>query len=1362
MSYTELRTRSAFSFLAGASLPEDLIARAAALGCGTLALGDCDGVYGAPRFHKAAQAAGLRALVGAEVALEEQAVTRLGGYALRESEAVSVPNSQQPTRLTTCPLYLLATTRTGYQNLCRLVTNMKLRAPKGQGAVTWADLEGRTEGLVCLWRPVLALASTDEAVRVLGGYAVRESPLAANTLTANTLPRLHTLFPHRLYVDLQRHLDPDEERLNQALIAIARHHRLPLVATNDVRHALPGGRPLLDVLTCIREKTTLDAAGRRLLRNAERHLKTPAEMAALFRDLPEALRNTRRIAEQCEFTLADLGYRFPDYPLPPGETPIGHLRTLTDAGARERYGTLTPKVRRQLEHELAVIGKLDLAGYFLIVWDIVRFCRAQGILAQGRGSAANSAVCYALGITAVDAVGMELLFERFLSEERGEWPDIDIDLPSGDQRERVIQYVYQRYGERGAAMTANVISYRTRSAVREVGKALGFTLAQVDKLSKLLNRFELPDSSDALAQQLRAGGVDPSAPRVGLLVDLVQQIQHLPRHLGQHSGGMVIAAGRLDTVVPLEPASMPGRVVVQWDKDDCADLGIIKVDLLGLGMMAVLEEVIPLVREHEGVAIDLAHLPPDDPKTYAMLRAADTVGVFQVESRAQMATLPRLRPDHFYDLVVEVALIRPGPIVGQMVHPYLNRRNGREPVTYAHPDLEPILKRTLGVPLFQEQLLRMAMVLAGFTGGEAEELRRAMGFKRSVERMQAIEQKLRAGMAARGIAGDVQDAVVRSITSFALYGFPESHAASFALLAYASAYLRAHHLAAFTCAMLNNWPLGFYHPATLVKDAQRHGLRVLPVDVTCSSVRCTVEQGFRVVGGYAVRADPVTANTLTANAVTADTLPTRDLSLRLGLRYVAGLRAAAAQRIEAERARAPFVSVDDVVVRGELRDDEARTLAHIGAFAAFGLTRRAALWQVAGVVREPLWQGVRGVGCYAVRDDKYEPVMVHCKDAAGECREGGRDTVVSRVDRVAPGDGIDSRVLLPDAGVPERGVVRAYQPDSSRGSGRSRQHRGGQRTEDGERVRLFSADRTRKPAGTGDVSPVGGGGGSERANRRGTPPETSRIGRAATESPDASARTTSIPLTANTLTTNNLTTSPPSPLPEMSPLDRTLADYRGTGMTVGPHLMQHLREALTARGVVRACDLPRVRDGRWVKVAGLVIVRQRPGSAKGFCFLTLEDETGTCNAVVVPDMFRQYRTLLHTATLLLVEGPVEKVVAGQRPKSKVQSPKSQVPGPRSQVPGYAGASGQPAASPVPHSSFTSVPSPQPPASSPQPPSSQPPSPEPPHPVIHVRARRMEALRLPQQRVGLTGRGYRMRVTPDDDEPPPTPKSHDFR
>ena len=553
--YVELRCRSAFSFLAGASLPEDLVERAAALGYDVLALADRGGVYGAPRFFQAARRAGLRALVGAEVAVAGAGI-----------------------------LWLLVEERAGYRNLCRLLTAGALGRAKGEALVTWAEVEEHAAGLHCL----------------AGGA---EGPLA-RTDAAPNLARLKAIFGPRLAVDVHRHGERAGERRARRLADLAAAHRVPVVATNDVRHAAPEGRPLLDVLTCIRLGTTLDQAGRRLLANAERHLKAPAEMAALFRDMPDAVRQSRRIAERCTFTLADLGYRFPEFPLAAGETPINHLRALTYGGARDRYRTISPTVRTQLEHELGMIERLDLAGYFLIVWDIVRFCRERGILCQGRGSAANSAVCYALGITAVDPVGMGLLFERFLSEERGEWPDIDLDLPSGDRREEVIQYVYRRYGERGAAMTATVISYRTRSAVREAGKALGLSLEQVDRLAKLLRAHGYSDEHDELGAQLRAGGVDPEAPRIGLLVEIVRQMQGLPRHLGQHTGGMVIAAGRLDEVAPLEPAAMPGRNVIQWDKDDCADLGLIKVDLLGLGMLAALEEAIPLVRQHEGIEID--------------------------------------------------------------------------------------------------------------------------------------------------------------------------------------------------------------------------------------------------------------------------------------------------------------------------------------------------------------------------------------------------------------------------------------------------------------------------------------------------------------------------------------------------------------------------------------------------------------------------------------------------------------------------------------------------------------------------------------------------------------------------------------
>jgi error-prone DNA polymerase len=716
---------------------------------------------------------------------------------------------------------------------------------------------------------------------------------------------------------------------------------------------------------------------------------------------------------------------------------------------------MTARAQAQIEKELNLIEKLDLAGYFLIVWDIVRFCLRNGILAQGRGSAANSAVCYALSITAVDPVKMGLLFERFLSEERGEWPDIDLDLPSGAQRERVIQYVYQRFGPHGAAMTANVITYRDKSAARETAKALGYSSEQVDKLAKQLGRWRYDLSrgdSKNLDEELLAAGFDPKERRIRLFAELWQRIQNLPRHLGQHSGGMVIAAGRLDEVVPLEPAAMEGRTVVQWDKDDCADLGIIKVDLLGLGMLKALEETVPLVRSREKVNLDLAHLPPDDAKTFEMLRKADTVGVFQVESRAQMASLPRNNPQVFYDLVIQVAIIRPGPIVGGMVHPYFERRQGREEVVYPHPSLEPILKRTLGIPLFQEQLLRIAMVAAGFSGGEAEELRRAMGFKRSQERMEGIERRLRAGMESNGIVGPAQDQIVQSITSFALYGFPESHAASFALIAYASAYLKAHHPTAFLIGLLNAWPMGFYHPATLVKDAQRHGVEVRPMDVQCSGWRCRWED----------RASP-------------DRRPRG--AVRLGLRFLRGLRRESGETIEAHQ---PFTSPEDLASRCQLRGKELQALAQAGALASLGLSRRQALWQVARLGR-----------------------------AAGPLFED--------------------------------------EPDRS-----------------------------------------------------------------------------------------------PSPLAEMKPVDEMLADFDGTGLTTGAHPLAHLRRQLSAQGIVPAALLERMEPGQTVKIAGSVIVRQRPGTAKGILFITIEDETGMAQAIAHRDKLQEHRQTIAASPGLVVEGKLQQ------------------------------------------------------------------------------------------------------------------------
>src|SRR5450631_2192234 len=833
--YIELHARSAFSFLEGASLPEELIAVCGQLGMPAMALLDTDGVYGAPRFHLAAQKAKLKAHIGAEVTCASLLPVILSGARASQREAVAEsknPYPRQSAEGTGIPrsarnnnpfrLPLLVSTRTGYQNLCRLITKMKLRAKKGEGAICAEELQEHAQGLICL----------------TGGA---EGPLAAALQQGGieeARRRIDQLFgifgPGNVYVELQRHFQREEESRNRAAIDIARSLNLPLLATNGVCYATDKGRQLCDAFTAIRHHHTLSTAGRLLSRNAERFLKSSQEMQRLFSDLPVAIANTMELSSRLEFTLNDLGYEFPRYPVPEGETMNSFLRERSWEGFRQRYGRAAPdmqtRARRQIEKELALIEKLKLAGYFLIVWDLVRYCREQNILVQGRGSAANSAVCYSLGITAVDAVAMELLFERFLSEERGEWPDIDIDLPSGDKRERAIQYVYQRFGKLGAAMTANVITYRGRSAAREVGKALGFEVTSLERLSSLVRAWEWKDPKDTNERKFREAGFDLRHPRVAKFLELYRMAQDLPRHLGQHSGGMVICQGQLDSVVPLEPATMPGRVVVQWDKEDCADMGIIKVDLLGLGMLAAIEECLVRIRESYGEEVDLAHLPADDPAVYGALQKADTIGMFQVESRAQMASLPRLRPERFYDVVVQVALIRPGPIVGKMVHPYLRRRQGREAPDCLHPCLEQVLHRTLGVPLFQEQLLRMAMLAAGFTGGEAEELRRALGFKRSEKRMAEIEVKLRRGMERNGITGKPQDDIVQSISAFALYGFPESHAASFAMIAYASAYLKCHYLAAFTAALLNNQPMGFYHPSILIKDAQRHGLRVLPVD----------------------------------------------------------------------------------------------------------------------------------------------------------------------------------------------------------------------------------------------------------------------------------------------------------------------------------------------------------------------------------------------------------------------------------------------------------------------------------------------------------------------------------------------------
>ena len=1039
--YAELHAASSFSFLRGSSQPEDLVARAAALGLPAVALLDRNGVSGAPRFYKAAQEAGIRALVGAEAVIDRP---RASAVSRQREERPALDD--QETRVN-----LLVRSRQGYRNLCRLLTAGALNHPKGEARIDWALLEEHAAGLHCL-----AGAETDPVGRALA----REGLEAAG----RQLERLHAVFPGRLHVEIARHGIRAEEHRNQALVRLADSLRVPVVATGGVRYATAADKPLHDLMTAIRHHVTVDDAGARLSRERQRRLRAPQEMHRLFADLPRAVHAAHELAAELDFTLADLGYRFPDYPVPEGETPISHLRELTWQGARERFRPLTARAGAQLEKELALIEKLDLAGYFLIVWDIVRFCKEQRILAQGRGSAANSAVCYALSITAVDPVKMDLLFERFLSEERGEWPDIDLDLPSGDQREKVIQYVYGRYGRHGAAMTANVITYRDRMAAREAAKALGCSKSQVDRLAKGLGHWHYDLSrgdSKQMDEELTELGFDPRDRRIRIFVRLWRQLQNHPRHLGQHSGGMVLCAGRLDEIVPLEPAAMENRVIVQWDKDDCADLGLIKVDLLGLGMLNALEEAVPLIRRHEGKEVDLAHLPPDDPATYEMICRADTVGVFQIESRAQMASLPRHKPYRFYDLVIQIAIIRPGPIVGGIAHPFFERRVGREEVTYPHPLLEPILRRTLGVPIFQEQILKVAMVAAGFSGGEAEDLRRAMGFKRSVERMHEIEQRLRSGMNERGIEGEAQEQIVKAITSFALYGFPESHSASFALIAYASAYLKRHHPTAFFLSLLNAWPMGFYHPATLVREAQRAGSVVLPIDVNESGVRCRWQDRPADHDEAAQSDEPPPAG-----------------AIRLGLRYVKGMRREAVERIEAEQAVRRFASIEDLAERCRLRRDELTALASLGALPGRG--RRAALWQAAQV---------------------------------------------------------------------------------------------------------------EKPKG---------------------------------------------PLFAD------LTTTTPSPLDEMTPMEETAADFAVASITTGPHPMEYYRRALDRRRVVPAIKLPESPAGRRVRTAGSVIVRQRPGTARGLLFLTLEDETGMSQAVVMPDQLKKHRRTIVSSSGLIVEGVLQK------------------------------------------------------------------------------------------------------------------------
>ena len=1044
MGFCELHTRSAFSFLSSGSQPQRLIDRAAELGIKRVALLDRDTLAGAVRFHLEAKECGVKAIIGAEMTMDDGSL-----------------------------LPLVAINRQGYENLSRLITTVKLRSKKNEHFTTRQDIEEHSSGLMCF---------TGGADGFLHQSIKRGEGL-------KYLAWLNYVFEKRLYVELQRHHLRNEEHINQQLLGLAHKLHLPYFASNGVYYADVEDRELYDVFTCIKNHTTIYDAGKLLSENSERYLKNEAQMQRLFADIPEAVDITEEIAAHVKFSMDELSYTFPDYPVAAGETMDSVLRKKVENAARDRYRykkkAVRDDVQKRLDKELAIIEMKHLAGYFLVVNDISDYCWKNKILSQGRGSAANSVVCYSLGITAVDPIENNLLFERFLSEKYEQYPDIDIDLPSGDDREKVIQHVYNKYGRRSSGMTANVICYRGKSAVREVGKTFGFGTEVLDRLSRLNSHYETY-KGDELERRLKEEGFDAAEDhRLKKFSELYHKILDFPRHLGQHSGGMVVSLNRLDSIVPIEPASMDDRTIIQWDKDDCEALKIVKIDLLGLGMMAVLRDSITLIREHHNRELDLYRIPHNDPEVYDALQKGDTVGMFQVESRAQIVFLPKSKPANFYDIVVQVAIIRPGPIVGNMLHAYINRRQGIEPVTYPHPSVKPILERTMGVPLFQEQLLKMAMDIAGFSGGEAEELRRAMGFKHPDKKMTKIADNLRRGMSERGIPPKAQEQIVDYTKAFANYGFPESHAYSFALLAYASAYYIIHYRACFMAAMFNNYPLGFYSAATLVKDAQRHGLHFLPLDINRSDYLFTVEEHEG------------------------------EKKVRVGLRFVKGLREDVARKIVSERGQlgrvasslhsdAAYMSIADLIDRvPEINKREIRALSLAGALNFDNTVHR----------RQALWES--------------------------------------------------ELAIQPEGELFESSVSS---PHVSKGQSNAK-------------VAL--------------------------TNVRTTGTDTSFLSR-------------------------------------MQGLELVEADIRKTGISIGKHPMAFIREEMKKRGVLSAIEARDLNKNDIVSVAGAVIIRQRPMTANNVVFLTVEDETGFANFVVLPDMFERYREAITQNDFLIIRGIFEE------------------------------------------------------------------------------------------------------------------------
>jgi error-prone DNA polymerase len=1020
MAYAELHCLSNFSFLRGASHPEELVERAATLGYAALAITDECSVAGVVRAHVAARDKGLKLIIGSEFRLAD---------GLR--------------------CVLLATDRRGYGQLCRLITRARRAAPKGEYRLErrdfvvsrdwWiADSEGR--------------GSPDEAPP--SPFASHD-PLSTSCCIALWLPGprpdpdeatwLAGIFPRRLWIAVELLTTGQDRRRLASLQELGRSLELPLVAAGDVHMHARGRRALQDVLTATRLRTTVDRAGYALFPNGERHLRPVARIAEIHP--PELLAATLEVASRCTFSLDELRYEYPREIVPEGETPSSWLRRLTEEGERRRWPEGTPDAaRRLIEHELELIEELGYEAYFLTVHDIVSFARSRGILCQGRGSAANSAVCFCLGVTEVDPARMSLLFERFISRERNEPPDIDVDFEH-ERREEVIQYVYAKYGRHRAALTATVISYRPRSALRDVAKALGLDALQVNALARSMQWW---DGSRIDETRVREAGLDPESPVLARVITLARDLLGFPRHLSQHVGGFVIARDLLEELVPIENAAMEERTVIQWDKDDLDALGLLKVDVLGLGMLAAIRRAFDLVERFGGRRWTLATVPAEDPAVYEMIGHGDTMGVFQIESRAQMAMLPRLRPASYYDLVIEVAIIRPGPIQGDMVHPYLRRRGGLEPVTYPSAAVEGVLRRTLGVPIFQEQVMQLAIVAAGFTPGEADQLRRAMAAWKRKGGLGHFEERLIRGMRERGYAEEFARQIFRQILGFGEYGFPESHAASFALLVYVSAWLKRHEPAAFTAALVNSQPMGFYAPSQLVQDARRHGVEVRPVDVHTSDWDCTLER----------RDDGAAA-------------------LRLGLRLVKGFPGEAAHRLVAARAAAPLASVQDLALRAALDRRELGCLAAAGALEGIAGHRHRAAWNVAGV-EAPL------------------PVLPEPRIAEG--------------------------------------------------------------------IPLL------------------------RAPREG---------------------------------------------------EDIVADYSHTGLTLRRHPLALLRERLAGRGVLTAAALRESRHGATVRTAGIVITRQRPGSANGVTFVTLEDETGHVNLIVWEHVAERQRQALIGSRLMGVAGELQ-------------------------------------------------------------------------------------------------------------------------